>query len=223
MAPSTPALLAYHVRRLDRAGRRALVADLWRARGFEVWEADDRLEARRDGGALHLHVGNAAEAPPGAAVAVDLERRGSPPDGVRVVDDAALAEMLAYAVDREHTRRLCERHLGAPPAALAPPLSHRLRTHLDALRPAVPALVVLGTLGLILGLMAIAVPAVSSPPATVAEATPSSPAADAPGTATPVGSVNVPPAAYPASPGDLSNVSSLVEDVEPPGRVPPRR
>lgn len=223
MAPSTPALLAYHLRRLDRAGRRALVADLWRARGFEVREADDHLEARRDGEVLRVHVGSAAEAPPGAAVAVDVDRRGSGPDGVRVVDDAALAEMLAYAVDREHTRRLCQRHLGAPPAALAPPLSHRLRDHLDALRPAVPALVVLGTLGLILGLMAIAVPAVSSPPATVAEGTPSNPSADAPSTATPVGSVNVPPPAYPASPGDISNASAHVEDVEPPGRVPPQR
>ena len=139
----TVAVLAHHVRRLDAGACAALVADLWRARGYETSrEGRDVVATGRDG-TLRIRVGSWVETadPPDVLVSRRGGRdvREAAAAGVRVVDAEGLAGMLRYAVDREAARELCERHLGAPPGDLRPPTRERLRARLATLRAATAA------------------------------------------------------------------------------------
>jgi hypothetical protein len=134
-----PVAVESRLRRLDGEALAALVADLWAARGFETRRAGGVVVATRDGRTSRIAVrglGGPTDGP--VDVAVDPRgrraRRGAAGSadrtGARVVDAAALREMLWYAVDRETAATLCERHLGTPPDRLAPPLAVRLRRRL---------------------------------------------------------------------------------------------
>jgi len=139
-------------RRLERLGESALaalVADLWTARGYATTRDGTTVVATRDGESTRIRVVAARRwrlttpevdtAPVDVVVApagVALD------DRTAVVDAVALAELLAYAVDRDTAVALCNRHLGAPPDALSPPLpvrASRRASHLA--RGRVPVLV----------------------------------------------------------------------------------
>ena len=139
----TVAVLAHHVRRLDSGACAALVADLWRARGYETRrEGRDVVATGRDG-TLRIRVGSTGGTadPPDVLVSPRVGRgaREAAAADVRVVDAEGLARMLRYAVSPETARTLCERHLGAPPEDLRPPTRERLRARLAALRAATTA------------------------------------------------------------------------------------
>lgn len=113
---STTAVIAYRIRRLSRAQLRALVEDLWSTRGQETVGRDDVSVDGRGLRAVHVRID-------GSATRTET-----------VVGDRRLAEMLQYAVEPAETRRLCETHLGAPPAELPPPPVTRGRRALGGLR-----------------------------------------------------------------------------------------
>ncbi|MFB6123410.1 MAG: hypothetical protein ABEJ78_08130 [Haloferacaceae archaeon] len=125
-----PGRVESHLRRLDAAACRALVADLWSARGFETTREGDVVVADRNGESQVVYVATARASGPERRVDVVVAIGGNRPDvsdDVRVLDATDLCEMLLYAVDRPVAVDLCTRHLGAPPDELAPPLSTRLR------------------------------------------------------------------------------------------------
>lgn len=136
----TLAVLAHHLRGLDTDARAALVADLWAARGFETSREGREVVATGRGGTVRIRVDTvgASADPPDVLVASGNGRgvREVVPASVRVVDAEGLAGMLRYAVDRSTAAALCERHLGAPPDGLHPPVRERLRTRLGGLRAA---------------------------------------------------------------------------------------
>lgn len=131
--------LAYHLRRLDGDALAGLVADLYAARGYETTREGAHVGATAGNGRLRVWVpradrqGQRPDVSADVVVAFDGEPRGRRPGDARVVDAAALAEMLVHAVDRPDTRRLCERYLGAPPEALPPPPAVRARRGLETL------------------------------------------------------------------------------------------
>ena len=118
-----------HLRQLDAEACAAFVADLWAARGYETRREGTVVTATRDDETLRIAVGNADDGQR-VDVLVSLGGDQTAPPGGRVVDAAGLAERVWYAVDRSIARELCERHLGAPPAALRPPLRTRLSQRL---------------------------------------------------------------------------------------------
>ncbi len=154
---SEMAVLEYHLRRCDRETLAALVADLWAARGYGTTREAGVVRAAHAGETVHVGVGAAAAASDEAVDVVVAPDGVAPDRDVRVVDAADLAELLAYAVDRPVARTLCERHLGASPAALpVPPLTRaRRRTArvLDGATPvvAVTAVVLLAVAGVLAG------------------------------------------------------------------------
>lgn len=97
MAPLSRSAFRSRLRRLSRAERAALVADLWEARGWETRVEGTRVVAtdHPDRGDRVLAVGRAG------------------PDADRV-DPDAVYDALLYAVDREAAERLCRRHLDRP-------------------------------------------------------------------------------------------------------------
>lgn len=131
------AVLAHHVRRLDGDACASLVADLWAARGFATEREGRDVLATRGGTTRRIRVGPGGGSTDPPDVVVSLrggpDTRAATAAGVRVLDPDDLAGMLRYAVDRSTAAALCERHLGAPPDDLRPPLRERLRARIAAL------------------------------------------------------------------------------------------
>jgi len=144
--------VAYHVRRLDAEGLAALVADLWEARGYETTRDGSDVLVRGTSGSVRVRVAPGGGVAPDATADVVVAPGGydGDGDGVRTVDATAVAELLGYAVDRQAARDICNRHLGAPPAALPPPLSDRLRERAGALASVTPAVLGVGALAVVL-------------------------------------------------------------------------
>jgi len=155
MDPTETAVLESRLRRLDGQRLVALVADLWAARGYETERDGNIVRARHGDGVLRIAVPRAggSRSEDGVDVVVAPGGTGMRGDG-RVVDGAMLAEMLAYAVDRQVGRDICKRHLGAPPGALTPPLATRTRRRVtgvaDSAVPAVLVVVALVAIGAVL-------------------------------------------------------------------------
>jgi hypothetical protein len=144
--------VAYHVRRLDAEGLAALVADLWEARGYETTRDGSDVLARGRDGSVRVRVAPGGGVSSDGAADVVVAPGGDDGDGdsVRTVDAAGVAKLLGYAVGRQAARDICDRHLGAPPADLPPPLSDRLRERAGALAPAAPAVLGIGALAAVL-------------------------------------------------------------------------
>lgn len=127
------------LRGLDAAACAALVADLWAARGFETRHAGDVVVATRRGESRtlyplpHSRIGSPPRPDRPVDVVVDpqgrrVAREVAAEHGARVVDAAGLRDTLFYGLDRDTAADICERHLGARPADMRPPLATRLRT-----------------------------------------------------------------------------------------------
>lgn len=125
------AVVEARLRRLPTADCAAFVADLWAERGYETSRDGTVVTASRGRDTVTIHVGGrqSGAAPPDSVVVLDGS--GTAPSGVRVLDAGDLTERLWYAVDRSVARALCERHLGAPPGDLRPPLGMRARRRLQ--------------------------------------------------------------------------------------------
>lgn len=121
------AVVEAHLRRLATPELAAFVADLWAAKGFDTELDGAVLSATRHGETQVVAVGAAGVRASGGTADIVVDLAGGSYDGSSVVDAAGLSEQLWYAVDRPVARRLCEEYLGAPPAALSPPLGYRLR------------------------------------------------------------------------------------------------
>lgn len=128
---STTPTVAYHVRRLDSAELRALVADLWAARGFPETREED---VTVDRGIRGVEIRVRERTGPNAAVP---SPDGDGPDE-HSVDARELAEVLRYAVEPAVTKRICERHLDAPPERLRPSPTTRLRRRAAGIKRASP-------------------------------------------------------------------------------------
>lgn len=152
------ALVAYHLRRLDAEGLAALVADLWEARGYETTREGRDVLAGSGEESVRIRVAPGGVSPD-VPVDVVVAPGGSGDDGVRTIDADGLAERLGYAVDRETAREICDRHLGAAPSALPPPLSVRLRERASTLGSATPAVLGVSVIAvaLVLGVAGVAV------------------------------------------------------------------
>ncbi|MFC7134472.1 hypothetical protein [Salinibaculum marinum] len=167
------AVVEAHLRRLDPGACAALVADLWAERGYDAVREGTVVTATRSGETLAIRVGGRRGDAAEADVLVSLDGSGTAPEGVRVLDAADLTERLWYAVDRSVARELCERHLGAPPADLRPPLGMRVRHHLSSgPSPAVAALALVAVVAVV-GAVAVGMPGgsdVAAPPGSGAPA-----------------------------------------------------
>jgi hypothetical protein len=136
MTARQQAVVESRLGRLDAADCRSLVADLWAARGFVTRADGNVVVATRDGtetviyavGRRRLGSPPAPDRPVDTVVTVadDHHTPAAVEDGARLLDVTDLRTMLFYAVDRETTTTLCERHLGAPPDQLRPPLRDRV-------------------------------------------------------------------------------------------------
>jgi hypothetical protein len=102
-------------RAVDAGTLAAFVADLYRARGYEVDRpADGRLRLEPEGRVLAVRPGGARDVPAEAdAVVIPAGDRTA---GVDVVDADTLYRQLHYAVDRPVARALLATHLGVDPA-----------------------------------------------------------------------------------------------------------
>lgn len=150
--------VAARIRRLDAAGGRRLVADLWAARGSEIHPPESGrwadgsgavVETVRDSETVTLGVVSPSRL--GATPVPDPEPDvvvvlGDPASvtgrlggDTRVLDASDLAEMLLYAVDRPAADDLCERHLGAPPRELRLPAVAAVRGRLRSVGSSTPA------------------------------------------------------------------------------------
>lgn len=119
---AAPAAIDAHLRRLAPSDVAALVADLWAARGYETRRADRLVVAERGDETVRVGVaGVAADAPPDVLVTTAVDGREGDAVSGETLDTADLRDLLLFAVDDATGRRLCEQHLGAPPAALQPP------------------------------------------------------------------------------------------------------
>lgn len=146
----------YHLRRLDGDALAAFVADLWAARGYETAREGDVVVAAHGEGAVHIRIpraGGRATADPADVV---IAPGGGDYGDARVVDAAALREMLAYAVDRGVAQELCERHLGAPPAELRPGPLARAKGHSGRLLGGETPALLLATFAVVFALGAVA-------------------------------------------------------------------
>lgn len=164
-----PDVLAAHLRRLDGESLVDLVEALWTARGYAVDREDGVLVATRDERRVVLHCGVGGRADTDGPVDVVVAPgAGRHPDGMAsregasALDAEALADMLLYGVDRPTGRRLCERHLGAPPESLALPGRDRARRQVDALRRRTPPPAVLAV-ALALAVLAVGVGGQAAP------------------------------------------------------------
>ncbi|AUV80422.1 hypothetical protein C2R22_01080 [Salinigranum rubrum] len=141
MTVPTDAVVDAHLARLDAEARRAFVADLWAARGFETSVDDAVVVARRHAESLvvyplpprRLRRPPRPEPPVDVVVAFEAVPRWVEASDVRVLTPADLRGMLRYALDPADAASISRRHLGSPPAALAPPLSLRVRDGVEAL------------------------------------------------------------------------------------------
>lgn len=195
MSRSESARLERHLRRLDAGTCAALVADLWAARGFETRREGPLVTATRRGTTTTFHAvtgvraGSAPDAAVDVVVAPDGGRAGrrvAAATGADLFGAADLSRALRYAVDPATADAICERHLGAPPADLRPPLPTRAWRGLGAVSGgAAPA--VLAAILLVFAGVAFAAPFVGtagdapSPPAGATEAVGAASGVDASG------------------------------------------
>ncbi len=121
MAPVDGGELADLCREADAGTLAAFVADLYAARGHDVERGEGLVYLEPGGRTLAVRPTDASEVPPeaDAVVAVDAGSVGDP--DLDVVDAHALAEHLAYAVDRSVAQDLLGRHFGV---AVEPDDSH---------------------------------------------------------------------------------------------------
>jgi hypothetical protein len=173
MTAPQQAVVESHLGRLDAAGCRSLVADLWAARGFATREDGNIVVATRDGaetviyavGRRRLGSPPVPDQPVDTVVAVTDEHHipAAVEKDARLLDATDLRKMLFYAVDRETTAALCERHLGARPDQLRPPLRDRVSRRAQEVPRAravvTAALVTLALVGLGAGTLVLAEPA----------------------------------------------------------------
>lgn len=134
--------LAYQVGRLDRAALREFVADVWASRGYETTIDEALVRARTETETVRIAVGTR---PDDEEITIDVlvaPSGGSVDQDLRVLDAADLAQMLRYAVGPGAARSICERHFGAPPAALSPAPTTRIRRGAAALGKRTPPVVV---------------------------------------------------------------------------------
>lgn len=123
------AVLEAHLRRLGTEECASLVADLWRERGYQVTRSDTSVTAVDGARTTTIHVG---EHPQRGTPDILVTRDGRPGHtAARVLDTAALAERLWYAIDRSAARELCRRHFGATPGELRLPPTVRIRRQLS--------------------------------------------------------------------------------------------
>lgn len=169
-----------HLRGLGAAACASLVADLWAARGFETRREGAVVVATRRGESQVLYPvpGARLRSPPSPDRPVDAvvdprgrsaARRIADAHGATLLDAADLRDVLWYGVDRAVAADLCERHLGAPPADLAPPLGHRVRTAVSGAESGVGAVLVATLAVLVVG--AVVAPALTAPPTDAGGAT----------------------------------------------------
>jgi hypothetical protein len=180
-----PALVAARLRRLDAGARAAVLADCRRARGETV---------ERNGATVRVERG-------GEAVTF-ATREGASAD--HVVDAAALRDLLCYGLDRRDADRIAARHLGAPLAALRPPLARRAVARASALATPVAVLVVVvAVAGVVVGGVA------GGPDGPATEDEPlATPTAAATATPTPTATVPITPIGGPVAP-EVSQVPGL--------------
>jgi len=155
----TREVVDYHLGRLDTAGWRSLVVDLWAARGFETSVEGNVVVATRCGiktviypiGRRQLGSQFSTERPIDVVVAATDDQSAATVTGddVRVLDTTDLRKMLLYSVNRETTIELCERHLGASPGQLCSPLHTRVHQHLRT--PTARGMLLAATLVFLLG------------------------------------------------------------------------
>jgi hypothetical protein len=211
-------VLGHHLRRLDDDAFAAFVADLWAARGYETRRDGGRVHAAREGTALTIAAGpvgrDAADADVVVTPRVDPGRERSRDGSARVVDADDLRDALWYALDRETARALCERHLGAPPADLRPPLRRRARERLRAVEsPVSPATVAVLLVVLVVLVAAVTVSTLQSaggggaPPTAVDD--------------TPDGTPATGPATADAATTDSDDAGTTTAAPDPPDDVPP--
>lgn len=169
------AAVDHHLRRLDAGACAALVADLWAARGYETRREGAVVVATRRGESRVLYPCPDARlrSPPAPDRPVDAvvdpragrrARRVADAHDARLLDAADLREMLWYGVESSVADDLCERHLGARPDALSPPLRRRLRSVVGRAESGVATALVAALVLLVVG--ALVVPALSAPPGT---------------------------------------------------------
>lgn len=212
--------LAGHLARLDRRRLAAFVADLWAARGYETAVEESVVTARRSGETtVILPVARTrlrgVPAPgrdvdvvvaPGAGIRT---RRFAARANARLLTTADVGELLVFAVDAEDGADLCERHFGAPPAALRSAPTRRLAASLRSLvtadlpTPVVSGLVVLVVLA---GAAGIAITAAGP-----------GPAADPVGVSGPSGTPAVEPLVAAATPVAVEADDEVHFPIEPPG------
>jgi hypothetical protein len=184
--PPTPTVVRY-LRRLDRRALAALVADVYGEMGREVTVEDGLVVTtgpgvRRVVLAVTDRRGDGTPVPDRDVSVVVTTGDGSGRSGavadalgadLRTAED--VVEMLFYAVDRDVTDRLCDRHLGRPPAKMNPPPTRRLRnraaTIAGATSPPAVAGVVAATAVVVL-VLSLAAPSVLAPPSGTASTTP---------------------------------------------------
>lgn len=138
MTASDPRTLKHHLGTITADSRTDLVADLWRARGFDVVRDGDVLVATRGGESIAIHVvrgfrigvllspdreTDVVVAPGGSRYAQLVAARHD----ARLVDAGDLYELFQYALDPTTATALCERYFDAPFDDLRLPL--HLRTY----------------------------------------------------------------------------------------------
>lgn len=169
-----------HLRRLDARACAELVADLWDARGFDVRREGPLVTATRRGTTRTLYAvgGVRAGALPDRHVDVVVApdggragRRVAAATGAELLDASDLRRTLRYAVEPPVAAALCERHLGARPAALGPPVAERVRGLLGE-TPVRAAPAVLAAVLVVLVGVAFAVPHVGTTDGTAGTTTP---------------------------------------------------
>jgi hypothetical protein len=224
MGWAEPDALEARVRGLGSESLAAFVTDLWTARGFETERDGAVVTARRDG-TTHLVyiVTERAETPSvESAPSVDVVvAAGRPRTGetlaaelnARFVDAAGLTEMLRYAIERDVAADLCERHFGAPPAAVTFPPRDRVRRAVERLEVETVVTVFLAVFVVALGagvVFGLADPGIAGDgtldEAAVTPGTVTSPGGDGPRTAT-VNAGSSPTAAGASSPASVPGVN----------------
>ncbi|MFB6168220.1 MAG: hypothetical protein ABEJ43_05165 [Haloferacaceae archaeon] len=127
------ALVAARLRRLDPDARAAVLADCRRARGETVERDGVTVRVDRGGETVTFATSEAADAD-------------------RVVDAAALCDLLCYGLARRDADRIATRHLGAPLGDLRPPLARRVAARASALAtPAAVFVLVVAVAGVVVG------------------------------------------------------------------------
>lgn len=169
-----------HLRRLDRDALASFVADLYAARGYGVDSDGGTLSLTDADGAAPPAAGDGttvavvgargllrrraslpagADPDPDVVVAADPDRAASLAErvGARPLAAGDLLEMARYGAPPGTLAELCDRHLGAAPAGLAPPRGQWLRSRVGAVTGAASPLAAVAVVVVLVG--ALTVPA----------------------------------------------------------------